>query len=204
MTRGGASATADLVATHDGPAKALLNVGLIWWRATAATLQLALRVENRTFGGWEQAILNEEASFFSGVACCHGCALRQLGFRMKATHDLSRRADVVKIRAAEDGADRCSDAEVRSRGPPARSKFLWASTRGAPLRRSGAAQSATPLVAGAWDPSAYNELVGRAFLRCSEPRNLCGGCAATPHRQRGNASGVWYRWAEGKLEHASA
>ena len=58
-------ATADLVATHDGPAKALLNVGLIWWRATAATLQLALRVENRTFGGWEQAILNEEASFFS-------------------------------------------------------------------------------------------------------------------------------------------
>ena len=60
------------------------QVGLMFVRATDATTALARRVENRTWGGWEQGVFNEELSWglHAGreVGCCHpprgyGCDL---------------------------------------------------------------------------------------------------------------------------------
>jgi hypothetical protein len=50
----------DVVALHDGPANKLLNIGLWWMRSTNATRTVAWRSENRTWGGWDQFIVNEE------------------------------------------------------------------------------------------------------------------------------------------------
>ena len=66
---------AEVVALHDGAQLKTLNVGLMFVRATAATAALARRVENRTRGGWEQGVFNEELSWgrHAGreVGCCH-------------------------------------------------------------------------------------------------------------------------------------
>ena len=54
---------AEVVALHDGGQLKTLNVGLMFVRATDATAALARRVENRTRGGWEQGVFNEEPSW---------------------------------------------------------------------------------------------------------------------------------------------
>ena len=41
-------------------ASRLFNVGIMWVRSTVRTVEMVRRVENRSFGGWEQGIFNEE------------------------------------------------------------------------------------------------------------------------------------------------
>ena len=41
----------------------MLNVGLMWIRATPATQALARVAEARTWAGWEQLVLHEELNY---------------------------------------------------------------------------------------------------------------------------------------------
>ncbi len=68
------------MALHDGPSNKLLNIGLWWMRSTNATRLLARRAENRTWGGWDQFVVNEELQFnreVAGASCCHTTCMRR-------------------------------------------------------------------------------------------------------------------------------
>ena len=66
----------DIVAARDMGKVQLghLNIGKIWLRSTDRTIALAARVENRSWGSWDQAVFNEELDFgqsFVTISCCH-------------------------------------------------------------------------------------------------------------------------------------
>jgi len=49
----------DVVGKIDKGSK-YLNFGLFWMRSTASTIKAAHRIYNRTFGGWDQFVMNQE------------------------------------------------------------------------------------------------------------------------------------------------
>jgi hypothetical protein len=58
----------DIVAARD-QTRHMLNVGVLWIRATPETLAVAWRTMNRTIVAWDQAIFTEEAGA-SSASCC--------------------------------------------------------------------------------------------------------------------------------------
>ena len=169
------SPVAEVVALHDGERLKTLNVGLMFVRANDATAALARRVENRTRAGWEQGVLNEEASWGEhagrAVSCCHpprgyACDLARHFGKDEAAHGLGRNGDAsVRVRTSAEGANACAAAsEVPPAAPPPNSSRLrWAP---AASRDEG------------WAPGAYNELKVRRLGRCSDLVNVCQGCAS--------------------------
>ena len=120
---------AEVVALHDGAQLKTLNVGLMFVRATDATAALARRVENRTRGGWEQGVFNEELSWglHAGreVGCCHppggyGCDLARHFVKDEMAHGLGRNGpDSAAVRLRSEGADLCAAAaELPPSAPP--------------------------------------------------------------------------------------
>ena len=143
---------ADVVAAHDGPTKGLLNVGLLFVRATASTLALVRRVENRSAAGWEQAVLNEEVAFpddlgadangntdahgttstprRARVACCHatlgdGCDLRSWLRPLEAVHNLGHEPQSRGRRERHEGRSSCMVDLAAALPPPKSSTFAW-------------------------------------------------------------------------------
>ena len=140
-----------MIAAHDGPAKGLLNVGLVFMRATASTLALVRRVENRSAAGWEQAVLNEEIAFQdalgadahgtdargaastplrSRVACCHatlgdGCDLRSWLRPLEAVHNLGHEPQYRGRHERDEGKPSCVVDLAAALPPPERSTFAW-------------------------------------------------------------------------------
>ena len=170
-------AVAEVVALHDGGQLKTINVGLMFVHATDATAALVRRVENRTRGGWEQGVFNEEVSWglHAGreVGCCHpprgyGCDLSRHFVKDEMAHGLGRNGDSsAAMRVRSEGLDNCAAAaEVPPSAPPPNSSRLrWAAAGG---RAEGLG----------WAPSAYNELKTRRLGRCSDLLNICQGCAA--------------------------
>ena len=168
---------AEVVALHDGGQLKTLNVGLMFVRATDTTVALARRVENRTRGGWEQGVFNEEASWglHAGreVGCCHppggyGCDLARHFVKDEMAHGLGRNGHTsAAVRVRSEGSDHCTAASELppSAPPPNSSRLRWAAA-GARVKGAG------------WAPSEYNELKTRRLGRCSDLLNLCQGCAA--------------------------
>lgn len=66
----------DVVSARD-QTRHMLNVGALWVRSTALTLELARRTLNRTVLAWDQAVFTEEAGA-SAASCCWANLGRQL------------------------------------------------------------------------------------------------------------------------------
>jgi len=136
----------EVVAVHDGPHNKMLNVGLLWVRSSEQTRRLAVRVENRTWAGWDQYIFNEEINYIfnedstdtPGFGCCHTvCLLNALTPQYSASRDNYAKSKVgATLRKKREGPDRCAanGTILPSMGHSPISHF-WAL---------------------AWDPSAYN------------------------------------------------
>eukprot|EP00965_Chrysotila_dentata_P012626 416530-Pleurochrysis_carterae.AAC.1 len=162
----------DVVAVHDGPGCKMLNIGLIWIRSTNATIAMSTRAANRTEGGWDQYIFNEELNFnpdFSSVSCCHTyCLLKSVDRRADAAVKTVRGGIT---RQAVEGKDKCSDREGFTLEPPRDSRFY---------------NSMRP-----WKQQSYNQALKqnhRKFGRCTHMGQTCGGtnasCAPEPMRSR--------------------
>jgi hypothetical protein len=73
----------DVVGTPDESAfgAQLLNIGLLWLRNTHQVRRIGERAANRTFGAWDQMIVNQEVQVAAdSVACCSSTELLQSAF----------------------------------------------------------------------------------------------------------------------------
>ena len=132
----------------------MLNIGLMWMRATHRMAALARRAENRTRAGWDQYIFTEELNFntaFYGVGCCHSpCLLGLLRSQGDAVQKTSKSA---AVRRAAEGGDVCMRGHYTSAPPPAGSRFYRNTS---------------------WNPHAYNppaKLNYRKMGRCTSVDN---------------------------------
>ena len=157
----------DVLAWWDGDKEKMLNVGLMWIRASPAALSLARRVRNRTFAGWEQGIFNEELQFrdesSTALTCCHSRVLMWSWFNQSKKDHFLGKAGGLKRRLQLEGAPACAarGALPPAEAPPNASLFRW----NAPDE--------------SWTARDYNTLRTRRWGRCTGRRdNTCGGAAA--------------------------
>ena len=149
MLHTASGAAIDIAAVHDGPQNKMLNIGLLWLRASPTAIELVRRSENRTWGGWDQYIVNDELNFNIALAkltCCHSpCIKRAFSTQGDAADKSSKGA---RTRRRAEGADTCSSDMPIAASPPSGSR----------------------LGHGLWSPSAYNlpqKLNHRRFGRCT-------------------------------------
>ena len=169
----------DVIALHDGPRRALLNVGLMYVRASDEVRALARRCEQRAPGGWEQGIFNEELAYGStGLHCCHprartACDLRSYVRPLDRIHNLGHEGKEGAKRRHAEGPDRCVRASELpdAPGPPPRSRYVWR-----PTNDHGEANTSKR---AAWAPSRYNFLAKRVLGRCTAMSNVCA-CPPLP------------------------
>ena len=77
--------------THSGAQ--LLNIGLMWVRRSAQTLDVAERVANRTYAAWDQLVFNQELHVASDLTCCTSSHVLQAAFvRGGVSHTVSDEA----------------------------------------------------------------------------------------------------------------
>lgn len=151
----------DFVAVSDGPANKLLNIGLMWIRSTNATCKLAARVENRTWGAWDQYVVADELHAAVGVGCCHtNCILLSLSSQYPESYDTAAKTlRGAAARQKQEGTDICAEPgdAPRSLPPPAGSRLF-----------------------SRWNGSAYNlspKLNHRKSWRCVHSGAACVGAA---------------------------
>mmetsp|Transcript_29191 Transcript_29191/g.61378 ORF Transcript_29191/g.61378 Transcript_29191/m.61378 type:complete len:402 (+) Transcript_29191:1-1206(+) len=170
----------DVVAMHDGPMSKLLNIGVIWIRSTELTYSLSWRAENRTRGGWDQYVFNEELNFnpaYQQISCCYTNCLRMcLNTQQDA---VNKSTQGLRIRQNVEGKDRCADtANEITLPPPQGSLFYGGSKR-------------------PWNQTGYNYHVKaiatpdtkREFGRCTRMSMKCLGISSTtctPERASGS------------------
>ena len=125
-------APTDVIAVWDGPVARYLNVGIMWMRSTEATRLLTRRAENRTFGGWEQGVFNEEINYNAdllGVRCCHSMCLKRLVVESKVVSSLPKKdKKSTATRTKAEGASHCSDDQPYALYPPMGSIEHWVKT----------------------------------------------------------------------------
>lgn len=171
----------DVIAMHDGPNRRLLNVGLMFLRATPALLAVTRRVENRSVSGWEQGIFNEEISYGSselgteGVACCYpkhgsGCDLSAYSRQLDLVHFLGHQRKLISLRQRTEGDPNCSSDQPSALEPPAGTAYRWSHAR----QGAGMQVDARTLRSG-WRGSgdAYNVPTQRPLVRCTAMSNVC-------------------------------
>ena len=158
----------DVIALHDGSARGLFNVGLMWIRASASTVALATRCVNRSFAGWEQGVFNEELGFGTGATlhCCHAapraaCDLRSFTRSVEAVHNLGHEQYHSSRRRRVEGEDTCTARLPLAADPPKSSTYLWEATAA-----DGGALSG-------WHGDRYSSLKRRPLTRCTALANTC-------------------------------
>ena len=150
----------DVVAMWDGPSNRYLNVGIMWLRSTDRTRALTRRCENRTFGGWEQGVFNEEINFneeLSSVRCCHSMCFKRLFAQSKVDKLLptkSAQGNVARLKA--EGADRCTDDQPFAAMPP-----------------RGSHEVQVKKWTGVNDTLRSKHTTNRKFGRCNHAGNVC-------------------------------
>ena len=165
--------TVDVVSIHDGQARMLLNVGAIFVRSTTATVTLARRVENRSFGAWEQALFNEELNFGADdISCCHvahdvPCDLQIFMRPRDEIHVQGHEKRHIRKRIFIEGAAQCSEDLPPTALPPARTRYYW--------RHQLPTDSVGKFSGLGWRQKGhYNELDGkRPSGRCTSLKNVC-------------------------------
>mmetsp|Transcript_29885 Transcript_29885/g.62964 ORF Transcript_29885/g.62964 Transcript_29885/m.62964 type:complete len:592 (-) Transcript_29885:651-2426(-) len=157
----GSDHLSDVVAMHDGPQSQLLNIGVIWIRSNKLTCAMALRAENRTWGGWDQYIFNDELNYnptYEQISCCHTPCLTvhlksQKNAADKDSYPGSRRRQLL------DGEDRCAEA-VPSTLPPSEGSLFYTPQ--------------TPWQQGVYNvPPPAGWRTQRKLGRCTMPNQLC-------------------------------
>ena len=166
---------------HDGLQRRSLNIGNVFIRSNARTIEFAKLVYNRSHAAQDQRIVNEELNYgIHGVTCC---LANQLKGHNQSLHDTthcgmgyeyfykSGKTHALKtfIANANDTVHEkvcTTDAQqLVAKDPPKNSKFGWGGGKGIPS-----------LTARKWKKQGYNEKGIRAFVsygRCSHPKNLC-------------------------------
>lgn len=176
----------DAMAVMDGPRNKYWNVGLMWLRSTPAVHAMTVRVENRTWGGWEQEVFNEELNFNAPeVGCCHsaclGRAMTKLTFN-RTDAALRKSAKGNSARIALEGAPRCAHSMPSAAAPPNNSRLHWPRRErmhmtpghGLPAPSASSAWSKSPTrpteTQGPWLPDSFNRLARklRRGGRCTE------------------------------------
>ena len=155
---------------------AYLNVGLLWWRGQADggdvdAYALALRVENRTYGGWEQAVFNEELGWGSSASCCFATRLSRQVYFVQSAKDtvLNRNASA---REQSDGKDVClepADYPTALSSPPHVTRMRWSNAAVSNQTLRWHALSRT----GSWHKREYNLPIETRVHRCSLEDNVC-------------------------------
>jgi hypothetical protein len=146
-----------VVATHDGPTNKLLNIGLFWMLSSNTTLELVHRVENRTWGAWDQYVVNEELSFnpaFRNVTCCHSMCIKRA---LTNQGELKKEKSSQNVRRGLEGKDQCAASVPDAARPPQASRLTL-------KNRSQ------------WSPSVYTKIGmpnHRKFGRCTLMKQVC-------------------------------
>ena len=171
-----ASSRADVAAMRD---EAFLNFGLMYMRSTEHTLKLMARVANRSLAAWDQAILAEELSADSSIACCFANQwIKQCVRIEEAMHRLNK--DVMTASQAQDmQAGGCGDSlddvrVVREGGQGVAARRHDDSSGELVQNPGGAFQTLRPPTGPSrmfqiWHPSRYNALplANRKYSRCT-------------------------------------
>ena len=171
---------ADVAARRD---EALLNVGLLWVRASSATVALTQRVANRSTAAWDQAVFSEEVAAPSivvggrqvTVSCCYiNEWIGQCVVLRQQLHELNKSPTKTSV-SQHSG---CRDSSTLSRVLP---------PLGSPLPPPAGAAVLFPR----WDPTRYNDppmWTRSAYSRCS--RQACPRGAERPTPERHGACGL--------------
>ena len=154
------SATPDVVGTRHTWA---LRHDLLWVRSTAATLAVAVRAENRTWG--TRVAFDEELSYgpdFANASCCHTQCLRR--FVESSRGVPSPPTATLPVRRPTGCRGKARTESVRAAAPPPHSRIRWRATRS--------------LTSGkkhyGWQADRYNVVLSEdRFAKCTYPR---GGC----------------------------
>ena len=144
------SATPDVVGTRHTWA---LRHDLIWIRSTAATLAVATRAENRTWG--TSLAFDEELSYGSDIAnasCCHTQCLRR--FVESSRGVTSPPTTNLPVWRPKTCRGKAGPESVRAAVPPPHSRIRWRGT--------------------GWQSDRYNHVAHRErFAKCTYPRSGC-------------------------------
>ena len=158
-----------------------INIGRLWLRATNGTRELARRVENRSWGSWDQFIFNEELDWndnVSSIRCCHGGDSPHLPCTRSMLIDAGRPSSA---RVSEHRCTPNKGAVPFAAWPPAQSRYRWSHG----VRRIN--RSWVPQLG--WEPQSYNQPPSGTNVRglhaahyagrCSGLANTCPTCIAS-------------------------
>jgi hypothetical protein len=152
-----------VIACHDGPANKLLNIGQFWMRSSNATLELARRVENRTWGAWDQYVVNEELQFnpaFRNVTCCHSVCIKRA---LADQGELKKSQSSQDLRRSVEGKDQCSASVPDAARPPPASRLM-------PRNKAKASAHASMHASGGYTKISMRH---RRFGRCTLMSQVC-------------------------------
>jgi hypothetical protein len=188
----------DVIALHDGRRKGLFNVGLMYVRASVTATRMSAHCENRSFGGWEQGVFNEELNFGIGreLKCCHAppqsqCDLTTFARPNNWIHNLGHEPAHARKRRSIDGEDACAPLLPSATPPPRDSRYQWIAVEPNSTQTEG--QKPTRL--SGWQSGHYNMLASRPLARCTALDNLC---RCPPHR---NPDDHWRTMGGEKIRH---
>lgn len=159
-----------VIAYHDGRTHRLLNIGLFWMRASNATLELARRVENRTWAGWDQYVVNEELQFnpdFRNVTCCHSVCIKGATANQG---ELNKSKSSQDSRRRGEGKDQCAASVPDAARPPPASRLMLRNNTKATALWSMHASGAYTMVS----------LQYRKFGRCTLTKQVCPQTSCGP------------------------
>eukprot|EP00408_Alexandrium_pacificum_P017157 CAMPEP_0171198182 /NCGR_PEP_ID=MMETSP0790-20130122/22798_1 /TAXON_ID=2925 /ORGANISM="Alexandrium catenella, Strain OF101" /LENGTH=410 /DNA_ID=CAMNT_0011663453 /DNA_START=64 /DNA_END=1293 /DNA_ORIENTATION=- len=119
MQRAAGAGGFETLATRSTGDMHYVNFGLAWIRRTAATLLMSERLHNRTFGGWDQFLWNQEMEGLS-LACCSSKELASFLGNDKALHS-------TKAAPMASHELRCATLRAPTLGMPekANKTFVW-------------------------------------------------------------------------------
>jgi len=97
----------------------LLNVGLLWLRASETRLlMVAKRIANRSYAAWDQAVLNEEVAAAASVSCCYTNQFIKKCINISEGVHRFRRTGDADVRQSEQPGCAKATAPLHVLGPP--------------------------------------------------------------------------------------
>ena len=157
-----------------------LNIGVLWWRGNkdgggTDSLELALRIENRTWAAWDQGIFNEELGWGSSVSCCWAENLARATYFAKSMEDTVINRNIT-ARHLVDGSDLCAPSQLNpvSARPPPHSRYHWAKTEAVGgIRNDPNTTTLWKVTAKGWHPEDENTAWQTRVNRCALLENTC-------------------------------
>ena len=174
--------------------EALLNLGLVYMRASARMLSFAQRVVNRSLHAWDQAIFNEEISAARSISCCYTNRwIKQCVEIVESMHRLNKDSDVAAVTQRQQTIE-CRTTRGRGDGVgtggqtrrPSHGEGTDGVAPTAPTETLRPPTNPAARMFRSWDPVGYNELPlgARKYNRCTRtacPRSPAANGLPSPH-----------------------